>query len=432
MKKNVFSRKLVCFFISFCFLFNSSGFAQILPSVANRQILIQTPVLKYLSINQANPNNYFNFLLDKGSANLNSIQLDSEAKKLVNYFFLGITIPDNAFWVNLRPDEPGRITSEFLAKTDLGKDLLEQDLLLKKTMSGYLHPHNPKGKEFWSKLYAKIGKDKVNKAEITTSNRVWIVPDEAIVVETESGAFVAKARLKVLLENEYLKHSPKDSSQAVSESLMKEIIIPLITKEVNESQEFSRLRQIYNSLILSQWFKRKYKTSEDIFSPVINKGDTNGLESQIPWSKQEIWQEYLRSYNNGEYKIKDSLYGLSRMYFSGGVLFTFGQNDSGSGSGGSSPIKIISPGEFFKDYPQIAYAIDHGNEIFVGSNTVSGKGVSGVGLNVASGPANASSPIKKGNISKAVITTALIATMVSGIFSPAVAQTKINPSNISA
>lgn len=51
--------------------------------------------------------------------------LNSEAKKLINYFFLGITLPSESFWVNLRPDEPDRITSSELSKTDLGRTLLE-------------------------------------------------------------------------------------------------------------------------------------------------------------------------------------------------------------------------------------------------------------------------------------------------------------------
>ncbi|MDI6758692.1 MAG: hypothetical protein QMD94_03355 [Candidatus Omnitrophota bacterium] len=88
---------------------------------------------------------------------------NEQAKKLIRYFFLGITLPDNAFWVNLKPQEPDRITSEELSQTDLGRVLLEQDLKLKKDMAKLLHPKNPKGREFWEKLYSRIGKDKVKK-----------------------------------------------------------------------------------------------------------------------------------------------------------------------------------------------------------------------------------------------------------------------------
>ncbi|MBU0547376.1 MAG: hypothetical protein KKH57_01265, partial [Candidatus Omnitrophica bacterium] len=56
----------------------------------------------------------------------------------------------------------------------------------------------------------------------------------------------------------------------------------------------------------------------------INKGYLNGLESRFPWEKQQIWQEYLKSHKQGEYKIQDTIFGLKRMYFSGGVIFDLG------------------------------------------------------------------------------------------------------------
>ena len=213
-------RKLIKFLsliLCFCFLFQQTGLAQVLPSLSQPQ---SQPLLRYLSVNSANPNNYFNFLMDKGNmvsqlagepvsrltgtpANRLTGKLNSEAKKLINYFFLGITLPSDAFWVNLQPAQSDRITSEQLAKTDLGRTLLEQDLLLKKDMAKLLHPKNPVGKLYWEKLYSAIGKEKTKKTKITISNRVWITPDQAVVLETEDGALVSKASLKVMLELEY-------------------------------------------------------------------------------------------------------------------------------------------------------------------------------------------------------------------------------------
>ncbi len=279
------------------------------------------PSLRYLSVNSANPYNYFNFLLDRGDKPFTKDSLNLESKKLINYFFLGLTLPSESLWVNLRPDEPGKITSDELSSTDLGRILLEEDLRLKKDGAAYLNPNNPKGKEFWEKLYAAIGKDKLRRTGITTSNRIWIVPDEAVVMETEDGAFVASAKLKVLLENDYLKANPKDATQALTEKLMKEIILPCLAKDVNTSSTYAPVRQIYYSLILAEWYKRKHKTSNDAYSSYINKGSTKGLESELPWSKQKIWQDYLVSYQKGEYNLKSDLFGLKRMYFSGGMDF---------------------------------------------------------------------------------------------------------------
>ncbi len=301
------------------------------------------PSLRYLSVNSANPYNYFNFLLDRGDKPFTKDSLNLESKKLINYFFLGLTLPSESLWVNLRPDEPGKITSDELSSTDLGRILLEEDLRLKKDGAAYLNPNNPKGKEFWEKLYAAIGKDKLRRTGITTSNRIWIVPDEAVVMETEDGAFVASAKLKVLLENDYLKANPKDATQALTEKLMKEIILPCLAKDVNTSSTYAPVRQIYYSLILAEWYKRKHKTSNDAYSSYINKGSTKGLESTLPWSKQQIWQDYLVSYQKGEYNLKSDLFGLKRMYFSGGMDFV---------QLGSSPIITKLPSQADLAKPQ--------------------------------------------------------------------------------
>ncbi len=247
--------KPISLLLCFCFFFTQAGLAQLLPQPLF--VPLQLPVLRYLSVNTANPSNYFNFLMDVGQR----VELNQEAKKLIRYFFLGITLPSGSFWVNLKPQESERITSEELSTTDMGRTLLEQDLKLKKDVARYLHPKYPQGKLYWERLYAALeqegrkasatnqgGPAKNNgwkKATITSSNRVWIVPDEAVVLETEDGALVAKAQLKLLLESEYLnlkekkwnkevevKSEARDEIKCISENLMKELILPALTKEI--------------------------------------------------------------------------------------------------------------------------------------------------------------------------------------------------------
>ncbi len=335
MKKVILKKLLSCLVIASFLLQTFSVYGQLGP-ISTPLLNFNPATLRYLSVNSANPYNYFNFLLDKGNASLDTSKLNSEAKQLINFFFLGITLSDDDFWVNLRPDEPGRITSLTLTKTEMGRILLNQDLQLKKEAARLLHPNNPTGQVFWNKLYSEaeklLGKNKLKKTAIETSNRVWIVPDEAIVMETDDGAFVVSSKLKVLLENDYyssklslkgtIPKAQQDQIQGLSEQLMREIIIPEITKEVNSGETFAPLRQIYNSLILAQWFKRKYRNSQSIYSQAIGKGSTQGLESQLPWEKQAIWQDYLKSYKQGEYNFKDKIFGLNRMYFSGGMELT--------------------------------------------------------------------------------------------------------------
>ena len=89
--------------------------------------------------------------------------------------------------------------------------------------------------------------------------------------------FVAESRLKVMLEEDYLalehnSYNPKIGTDQittqdvnklndVSSSIIREVIIPELEKEVNEGENFATLRQIYNSMILATWFKRNLQES---------------------------------------------------------------------------------------------------------------------------------------------------------------------------
>src|SRR5208282_2011309 len=100
-----------------------------------------------------------------------------------------------------------------------------------------------------------------------TFNKVWIVPEKAVVYEnTKVGtAYVVESKLKVMLEQDYLsleKHEgiqsmSKNNINAVGSQIVREVVIPELTKEVNEDKNFSQLRQVYNSLILATWYKKK-------------------------------------------------------------------------------------------------------------------------------------------------------------------------------
>ena len=50
----------------------------------------------------------------------------------MKYFFIGLALPNEKFWVNLRPDSPDNILDPDLEKTDIGRIFLEADLQLKK------------------------------------------------------------------------------------------------------------------------------------------------------------------------------------------------------------------------------------------------------------------------------------------------------------
>ncbi|MBI4982764.1 MAG: hypothetical protein HZC15_06510 [Candidatus Omnitrophica bacterium] len=230
--------------------------------------------------------------------------LTSTTQDLMKYFYIGLTLPNDAFWVNLRPNSPDNTIDSLLAQTDIGRILLEADVELKKDTASYTNPNTPIGKEYWNKLYKKaselFGTDQIT---IPTLTRPWIVPGEIIIRETTDSAYIYKATLKVMLEEDYFKAQSTSlrtpaGGEAISKQgllrfarndkrgvvgndensiyqfndprlkelnsystkLIKELIIPKLTKEVNSSRRYASLRQVYYSLIMAQWFKARYRS----------------------------------------------------------------------------------------------------------------------------------------------------------------------------
>lgn len=290
--------------------------------------------LRYLSYGAED--NTFHLFLDKGDLkNPQTQQLEDTSKELLKYFFIGIFLPNDSFWVNLRPDAEDNIIDDYLGKTDIGKIMLEADLQLKKDTALATSPETPEGREYWNKLYQKAGElFGFENITIPTLTRPWIVPDEIIIRETAASAYVYKATLKVMLEQDYLKNDAvynfKDERSKqlneYSSQLIRELIIPKLTKEINTSKKYAPLRQVYYSLILSQWFKARFYGKGGTYSRIINRKDLTNLISKEPWSKTTYFQAYQKSFKNGEYNLKESVYTpygqTIRSYFSGGMIVT--------------------------------------------------------------------------------------------------------------
>ena len=340
-------KRTIGFVLCFCVLFEQSGLAQVTGEIDISGYLAKlhnsvTPEkfrplhLRYLSYDSTANN--FNLLLDKGdfdktrsykppdASSRSGLDLESETKQLLSYFFIGISLPNESFWVNLRPDSPDDIIDPLLEQTDLGKIFLESDLQLKKDTSSFTSPQTSEGKAYWNRLYKKAeelyGTENIT---IPTLTRPWIVPDEIIIRESKDNAYVYKATLKVMLEQDYLKDSStynfKDGRSKVlneySTQLIKETVIPKLTKEVNSSKRYAPLRQVYYSLILAQWFKQRFRAYQ-----ATNSIDPSTLISKEPWEKSSYFQAYKKSFTKGEYNITEPIYTFNgqaiRRYFSGG------------------------------------------------------------------------------------------------------------------
>lgn len=337
-------------------LFNS--YAQSLPIIQDSIITLNQPfhppVLKGVKVDINKPLS-LEFILDKGDFESSSDELKQESIRLIKYFLASVTIPEEDLWVNLSPYEEDRIVPDAFGVTEMGRDLLVQDYLLKQVTAALFNPDSEIGKPFWKAVYQKI-QDQFGTIDVPIDvfNKVWIVPQKAIVYENTSNltAYVLDSKLSVMTEMDYLamtnnlstsggpivgeslmrrgasRSAPisMDDPQSIAQEVLREIIIPILEKEVNEGQSFAQLRQIYQSLVLATWYKKRV-TKGALYEAYANQNKVSGVNISRPQEIKEIWEQYVQSFKQGAFNfIKQDVDPLSegmvvRKYFSGGVVF---------------------------------------------------------------------------------------------------------------
>ncbi len=324
----------------------NGSYQKTISNIAEKIKLIKysPPTLKSLIVHPESTDNYFDFILDTQEEPVeNEEKLEPMAKELIDYFFLGITLPSEDLWVNLNSVRQNAITSPRLALTDIGKVLLEADLRLKKDCCRFTDPRTRTGKEYWSKLQARLNEEGLSTSQLPIGNRFWIIPAEASVEEDKDNhtVTIVKSRLKVCLQQEYLELQNNQVSllseqtqdprarlaQDIADFTMKETVLPSIQEEVNQGKAYARLRQVYNSLILAEYYKQKYHSGQGLYSRLINRGYIEGLESNEPWASEDFYNAYVKSCQEGEYRLSQQEYDpylasmVQKYYFYGGIMF---------------------------------------------------------------------------------------------------------------
>ncbi|MFT5387825.1 MAG: hypothetical protein ACI9E5_000960, partial [Candidatus Omnitrophota bacterium] len=104
------------------------------------------------------PNNPFtlDFIVDTGHDQLQSQDLEKESLKLIRYFLASLTVPDQDLWVNLSPYEKERVIPKSFGVTEMGRDLLAQDYLLKQLTASLMYPENELGSSFWTEIKNRV------------------------------------------------------------------------------------------------------------------------------------------------------------------------------------------------------------------------------------------------------------------------------------
>jgi hypothetical protein len=289
----------------------------------------------------------FDFLIDSGESSSPQDALQEESYVLIKYFLAALAVPDDNLWVNLSPVEANRIIPSDFSLTDMGRDLLAQDYLLKQVSASLLHPGNPAGKAFWSRVFEKV-KSVYGSQDVPLEafHKIWVVPHKAVVYEHDQMVLIAESYLKVMSEADYLAakrdtvaQSPafKDDISykipdplgqgelsALQTEILRDIIIPEIEHEVNYGENFAVLRQAYHAMILATWFKQRLR--ESLLGRIyVDQGRLAGIDIDDPEAKEKIYQQYLEGIRQGVFNFiqedEDTENGelVPRQYFSGGV-----------------------------------------------------------------------------------------------------------------
>ena len=284
------------------------------------------------------------FIVDTGQGPQDAASVKEQANQLVKYFLAGLTIPEGDLWVNLSPYEKDRIAPKVLGQTDLGRDLLAQDYVLKQSTASLICPEKGLGKEFWDRVYQMALKQfGTTNVPINTFNKVWILPNQAQVFENGDAAYVTKSTLKIMLEEDYLalrKHGtsslfvPRTDTHAIGANIVRQVILPEIEKEINTGRDFAPLRQIYQALILAKWYKETMQNGL-LNAIYTNKKKIAGINLYDPTIKEQIYQRYLKAYKKGAFNyIKEDPTPNGQVipskYFSGGIPMIFSLQHDGA------------------------------------------------------------------------------------------------------
>ncbi len=300
------------------------------------------PLIRGIVIDPENPLQ-FDFLVASGTGEFDDRPEEEKREeylRLIKYFLAALTLPEEDLWVNLSPYEPERIIPENFARTEMGRDLLGQDYILKQLTASLMYPEKELGKEVWAKIYdqarARFGTTQI---PVDTFNKVWIVLDSASVYEQGNTVFLVDSHLKVMLEEDYMAlqknaqgqqgnadiKEEDDEAHSLASQIVKEVVIPVIEQEVNEGENFALLRQISNSLVLAIWYKRALK--ESLLGKIYaDKSKTEGVEQADVADNQRIYDLYLEAFKQGVFNyIKEDYDPLTeemipRKYFSGGFV----------------------------------------------------------------------------------------------------------------
>ena len=109
----------------------------------------------YVSPSSLPSNNALNTQAPQGNHLNNDQELREQSTRLIKYFLASLTVPENDLWVNLSPYEKNRIVPQAFGQTEMGRDLLAEDYMLKQiTFWAFVKVSNQQGSLFQRSCWA--------------------------------------------------------------------------------------------------------------------------------------------------------------------------------------------------------------------------------------------------------------------------------------
>jgi hypothetical protein len=248
-----------------------------------------------------------------------------KAQLVSDSLFTWLALSPDKFWVNLNPDEPDRVIDASFGATDTGRVLLQADLEMKHDYATAMDPRTGIGKELRDKLDAE-------NIPCTHGVRNWIVPEPAEVREQDGGIYILDAPLKVnSVPQDFSTPNPNGTctlTQAQHErvqELLNTMIVPDIEKKVNTDPRYADLRRVYTSRVAAEWIRLQDTEQPTDYHSIINSNNVADwpLRGQnVSWTPQQTYQEYLKSFTEGDYSYPCQVEGRNATCVMGGVDFS--------------------------------------------------------------------------------------------------------------
>lgn len=249
------------------------------------------------------------------------LQLASDA------FFTWLALTPDKFWVNLNPVRPDVIMDKEFAKTDAGRILLEADLTLKHDYADAMNPDKyERGERFWRAVPRTP-----EGMPCLPIIRQWITPKPAKVREQDGGIYILDAPLKVNMEVPTGPDVPPNSCKLTeaqteqAEALILSMIQPELERRVNDDASYADLRRVYSSRVAAEYIRRQDAVAPTDFRKIINSNDVKRWplrDENKNWDKKTVYDKYVHSFKNGDYKFERLYDGKVWILSMGGVDFS--------------------------------------------------------------------------------------------------------------